>query len=212
MNKGHFIYIFAFVLISLSCQKERKIGGRVLEYGTNVPIEGAIIQITEANSGSVVVRTNSTGYYVYKPKVSNSNCVISVASIPSVYSKDNVGVLYPQVQSATIADRNRNDYDFYVQGGKRLIVRFIDTLNPSSWVNRQAIFGVYTLEQAESGVLTQINYFLSSGDQTIESFSRVGWNYVTGYIRRNNLASNLIKDSVFVTKPMDGLDTIIIRY
>jgi len=212
MFKSHLIYIFALIAITLSCQKERKIGGRVLEYGTNLPIEGATLQITEANQSSIVVRTNSVGYYAYKPKFSNYNCEIKVVSIPLVYSKDNGGVLYPQVQSSTIADRNRNNNDFYVQGGKRLIVRFIDTLNPATNILREARFDVYTLELAKSGLSAQINGFSYLVDHNLESYSRVGWNYVSGYVRRNGLASGFIKDSIFVAKPLDGIDTLIIRY
>ncbi|MBU2019679.1 MAG: carboxypeptidase-like regulatory domain-containing protein [Bacteroidetes bacterium] len=206
------ISFFLTLFMSLGCQKPRKIGGRVIDATTGEPIENAALTIiSSAGTGGVVVTTNTSGYYVYKPETAIGDYAIQLANLQGTGPQGAEG-LAPFIQYAKESDLNR-EYDFYIERNKRLNLRFKDTVTSPSKVYNEIFGFIYTKNQNLNGVqkkLIEPNNITENSQ--VFTLSKLGWNYISGYVSTSENSVEPFFDSIFVQKPLDGMDTLTIYY
>jgi hypothetical protein len=211
----HIISICLFIAIGLfsSCQKSRTIGGRVFDATTGEPIADAALTIVPLSGGQgALVSTNTSGYYAYKPDIrARGDYSIQISNLQST-AQQGGELLLPSIQYAKESDKKR-EYDFYIERNKRLNLRLIDTSSNSS-KTYSTIFGfIYTKNQNLNGLQRKLIQpaFITS-NAPVFTLAKLGWNYISGYVSTSENLMEPFLDSIFVRKPLDGIDTLTVYY
>lgn len=212
MNKSPLYVLLSFFLIA-SCQKDRKIGGRVFDKETGDPLPNVLVAVstTSSGGGATFVVTNSSGYYAVNPDDDRAIYEIQVVN-PELAGPNGGYVCRPRTRTSFPNERSR-EYDFFLERKKRLVVQLADTINYMPGKNYQRIYlTLYSKIGGESGTVAEIDELTNLDSlNTYINFSTLGWFYATGYVKADN-SFEPFHDSIFVKRPLDGIDTLKIYF
>ena len=201
-----YLIILILALLTIGCQKSKTIGGRVFDVTTGDPIPNAQIII----GTGVSVFTNTSGYYVAQAPESFEG-QINIGSLQATAPQGGEA-LYPTVQNVKNINGDE-DYDFYIERNKKLTIKLVDTTPVSGKTYSNLLGYVYTTHQNLKGrpfrLVTQQDV---AEENVLFAFAKLGWNYISGYVSTSSDPTEIFYDSIFVSKPLDGLDTITVFF